>query len=25
MFRRIFQSSPEEKVQPCNLILKTKK
>ncbi len=25
MFRRIFQSSPQEKVQPCNLILKTKK
>jgi beta-N-acetylhexosaminidase len=24
LFRKIFQSSPEEKVQPCNLILKTK-
>lgn len=25
LFRRVFQSPPEEKVQPCNLILKTKK
>ncbi len=24
LFRKVFQSSPEEKVQPCNLILKTK-